>query len=86
MLRFEAFWASLHSFLYPDDKQHNPWYLDLGRLYNFLEKFNFETVRSTGDINSGAAGFIGGPNVVTVMGADFCVEGADNYVKQYFSG
>jgi len=66
--RFEAFWASSHSFLYPDDKQHNPWYLDLG------------------DINSGAAGFIGGPNVVTVMGADFCVEGCqENYPDEFCS-
>jgi hypothetical protein len=66
--RFEAFWASQASYAYPDDKEHNPWYLDLG------------------DINSGGAGFIGGPNVVTVMGADFCVEGCqENYPDEFCS-
>lgn len=66
--RFEAFWESWASYMYPDDKPHNPWYLDLG------------------DINSGGAGFIGGPNVVTVMGADFCVEGCqENYPDEFCS-
>ena len=37
-----------------------------------------------GDINSGGAGFIGGPNVVTVMGADFCVEGEDIFWYYYY--
>ena len=36
-----------------------------------------------GDINSGGAGFVGGPNVVTVMGADFCVEGEDIFWYYY---
>jgi len=66
--RFEAFWESWASYMYPDDKPHNPWYLDLG------------------DINSGGAGFIGGPNVVTVMGADFCVEGCqEDYPDEFCS-
>ena len=33
-LRFEAFWASSQSYLFQDDKQHNPWYLALGQLHN----------------------------------------------------
>ena len=33
-LRFEAFWESWASYMYPDDKPHNPWYLDLGQLHN----------------------------------------------------
>jgi len=66
--RFEAFWDSYASYMYPGDKQHNPWYLDLG------------------DINSGGPGFIGGPNVVTVSGADFCVEGCqENYPDEFCS-
>jgi len=68
--RFEAFWESSYSYSFPDpdDKPHNPWFLDLG------------------DINSGGPGFIGGPNVVTVMGADFCVEGCqENYPDEFCS-
>jgi len=66
--RFEAFWESWSSYMFPDDKEHNPWFLDLG------------------DINSGGAGFIGGPNVVTVTSADFCVEGCqENYPDEFCS-
>ena len=74
-LRFEAFWTSSYSYLYPDDaeRQHNPWYLHLGKK---MSTESCETLWSPGDINSGGPGFIGGPNVVTIMGADFCVEGA----------
>ena len=27
--RFEVYWESQNSFLYNDDEQHNPWYIDL---------------------------------------------------------
>ena len=76
-LRFEAFWASHASYAYPDDKEHNPWYLDLGQSASQSPGIKTEKASNElpGDINSGGAGFIGGPNVVTVMGADFCVEG-----------
>jgi len=64
--RYEAFWDPSFSFLYMDDKQHNPWYLNLG------------------DINSGGPGYIGGPNVVTVLGADFCVAFCqENYPDEF---
>jgi len=66
--RFEAFWDPTVSYMYMDDKQHNPWYINLG------------------DLNTGGSGFIGGPNVVTVKGADFCVEGCqENYPDEFCS-
>ena len=32
--RFEAFWDPTVSYMYMDDKQHNPWYIDLGECSN----------------------------------------------------
>ena len=39
--------------------------------------FHLMTVafQPSGDLNTGGSGFIGGPNVVTIKGADYCVEG-----------
>ena len=30
--RFEVYWESQGSFLYNDDEQHNPWYIDLAAI------------------------------------------------------
>ena len=35
----------------------------------------YRELSSSGDFDTGGLGYIGGPNVVTVRGADFCVEG-----------
>ena len=47
--------------------------------------FHLMTVafQPSGDLNTGGSGFIGGPNVVTVKGADFCVEG-EHFVSIVF--
>jgi len=64
--RFEVFWESSVSYQYVDEKQYNPWYINIG------------------DFDTGGLGYIGGPNVVTVRGADFCVEGCqENYPDEF---
>ena len=30
---FSVYWESQDSYMYNDDEQHNPWYIDLGRYY-----------------------------------------------------
>jgi len=68
--RFEAFWTSSLSYSFPDD----------------AERQHNPWYLHLGDINSGGPGFIGGPNVVTIMGADFCVEGCqENYPDEFCS-
>ena len=29
--QFEAYWESQESYLFNEDEQHNPWYIDLGK-------------------------------------------------------
>ena len=48
----------------------------MGRLKSTLHFVQLSRkLASSGDFDTGGLGYIGGPNVVTVRGADFCVEG-----------
>ena len=70
--RFEVHWESEKS--YEDvDPLVSPWHIRLGLLKQTLS-IPIQTSPRSGDIDVGPPGYLGGPSVVTIDSADYCVD------------
>ena len=70
--RFEVHWESEKG--YEDvDPLVSPWHIRLGLLKQTLS-IPIQTSPRSGDIDVGPPGYLGGPSVVTIDSADYCVD------------